>query len=461
MIIIPMNKYREEMVEALKGLMAIPSVKAEPRLNMPYGKGCFDALNYMLDLADSMDLDCKNLAGHLGSVSYGKGDETFAILTHIDVVPAGDGWKTDPFQPVVIDGKIFGRGAVDDKGAAIASMFALYAVRESCVKLNKKIKLLFGCDEESGWGDIDYYKAHFKDPEYMITPDAGFPMINREKGLLHVEVSLEGEKGTVKHLKAGSRPNIVPNKAECLVEIDANKVREVLFESPAEFRIEGAEGGTRISVEGKASHGSHPEVGINALSYLIKLLAKLPLKGGAVDRAVIAVNDLIGTGYNGEKLGIADEDELVGALTVNLGAMEADETSASVKLDMRTPIHTDLDELFQKVSERFSSYGMDSREMHKQPSHYVKEDSFIVDALKRAYEACFSQKCECLPCAGATYARAFENGIAFGPCDINADRGEHGPNEFIYVDELVKLSEVLACAILSVAGEGDLSGYDF
>lgn len=455
MIIIPVSKYREEMLEALSGLIAIPSVKGESAPNMPYGRECFKALNYIMDLADSMGLEAENLGGHLCSVSYGRGEETLAVLTHLDVVPAGDGWETDPFTATVKDGKIYGRGAVDDKGGAIASLFALYAIKEDGVRLNKRIKLFFGCDEESGWGDIDYYKAHYPDPEYMITPDAGFPMINREKGLLHVGLSVENERdGIIKSLSSGQRPNIVPNKAGCIVAADIESVRALLPEGcPAAFTLSAAEGGTRIDVEGKASHGSHPEGGVNALSYLIALLAKLPLGESAADTLVKALDKLIGTGYDGGALGIAQADELVGALTVNLGAMHAETGEAEAKIDIRTPIDTDLDALYEGISASFAEYGIGAKVLHKQPSHYVSEDSFVVKALKRAYKACFGGECECLPCAGATYARAFETGIAFGPCDINAERGEHGPNEFIYIDELTKLADALAAAMTAIACE--------
>lgn len=454
MIIIPANKYKEDMLSALAELIAIPSVKSAPLPNMPYGKECYNALMYVKNLAHDLGFEAENLEGHMCCVSYGSGDETLAILTHIDVVPAGEGWNTNPFTAVFTDGRIIGRGAVDDKGGAIASLYALYAIKELGIKTNKKIKLFFGCDEESGWGDIDYYKAHYPDPEYMITPDAGFPMINREKGLLHVDISnTSTDDSLIKSLHSGSRPNIVPNKAECIVAIDKAQVSAAVPKSEASFSIEEVPDGTLIKTEGRASHGSHPEGGINALSALIKLLYNLPLKNGAADTMVKALYELIGDGWYGEKMGISQQDNLVGKLTVNLGAMTADTAAAQAKIDIRTPIATDLDSLLNQLADKFSPYKISVFEGHKQPSHYVAEDSFIVTQLKKAYEACFNKKCECLPCAGATYARAFKSGIAFGPCDINAERGEHGPNEFIMIDEFIKLADVLAAAMTAIACE--------
>lgn len=453
MIMIPVEKYEKQMLGDLLELMRFESVKAEGKPGMPYGEECFRALEFMLNRAKSMGFEVKNLEGHMGVVYYGDGEETLAILSHLDVVPAGEGWETNPFEPVVKDGKIIGRGAVDDKGGAISSLYALYAVKEAGIKLNKKIKLFFGCDEESGWGDIDYFKAHYPDPEYVITPDAGFPMINREKGLLHILLKARGESaGVIKNICSGSRPNIVPNKAKCVLAgvYDINE-KDAL---PAKLTVNVKNKETELFCEGKASHGSHPEEGINALMYLLKAVKGAGLDGrNAADRIASCLIKLIGNEIDGASLGIKQKDELVGELTVNVGAMEGDALCACAKIDIRTPIETDLEELFNTLKYKFAIYGIECENMHMQNSHYVDENSFIVRKLKEAYEICFNEKCECLPCAGATYARAFKTGVAFGPCAIDADRGEHGPNEFIYVEELDKLARALFTAMVKAAGD--------
>ncbi len=180
--LITMSLYKDEMINTLIRLMKIESVLSEPEPNRPYGKGLFDALMFMMSTAEDMDLDCVNLFGHLGYIDYGEGDDIVAVLTHIDVVPAGEGWTYPPFDGTIADGKIYGRGSIDNKGPAIASLFALKALNDNGVLLKKKVRLIFGCDEESTWSDMEYYKAHNTLPSVAFSPDANYPVINAEKG---------------------------------------------------------------------------------------------------------------------------------------------------------------------------------------------------------------------------------------------------------------------------------------
>lgn len=449
----PLSKYKKEMLTTLAKLISIPSVKEEAKSNMPYGRSVFNALMYMLDTAERLDLESCNLFGHMGCVSYGSGKETFVILTHIDVVPAGDGWDTDPFVACEKDGRIYGRGAVDNKGPAIAALYALYALKESCITLNKRIMLIFGCDEESGWGDIDFYKEHYPEPDYVISPDAYFPIINREKGVLHLEVSADISEGDIVRLTSGSRPNIVPNRAECW--ISEYNLEHYLGESPVDFKF-GKDGELlHVVANGKAAHGSHPERGLNALSHLIALLAKTPITGDGIS-FLKALNTLIGTGYDGELMGIAGEDDISGALTLNLGAASLADGKASAKLDIRYPLCMDGDALFEKISDKFSEYNIKVQKIHAMAPHFVPEDCELISSLKKVYEAAFGQKATCECCSGATYARAFKNSVAFGPVPKERPSVEHGPNEYIEIDDLFRLVEVIAASILTIGNSKEL-----
>ncbi len=461
MLKIPMKKYKNQMIEVLSTLVAIPSVKGESETNMPYGRNVFKALMHMLDQAERLDLESVNLFGHMGYAAYGAGEETFGILTHLDVVPAGEGWDTDPFKAVVKDGKIFGRGTVDNKGAAVAALFALHAVKTSCVSLNKQVKVFFGCDEESGWGDIDYYKAHYPEIDYVIAPDAFFPIINREKGLLHVKVScpikVSTEGAALKAISAGSRPNIVPNKASCTLRAPERIIEEmaaVFGEGlPAKFHVSGEDGNVIVECDGKAAHGAHPDQGINALSYLIALLNTLPLSGGNAEKFIYTLAEFIGTDTDGGRLGIAGSDELSGSLTLNLGMIEMNEAEISAKIDIRFPISMKQGDIMAKVREKFGGRGIEAAAEHALEPHYVPEDSKLVQSLKEVYRDNFDEEAKCVGCSGATYARAFKNSVAFGPVPMDSPSVEHGPNEYMKIDDIVKLAEVLAGAIVSLAAD--------
>ncbi len=458
MLTTPMQKFTNDMIETLSKLISVESVKGEAALNKPYGSGPFVALMHMLDTADRLDLESYNLYGHMGYAEYGSGKDILAILTHIDVVPAGEGWDTPPFTPVIKDGYLYGRGAVDNKAAAVASLFALYAIKQNCITLNKRVRIMFGCDEESGWGDIDFYKEHYPDeiPTMVVSPDASFPIFNSEKGLLHLELSMPVENcGIIKKLNSGSRPNIVPAKAECTVQLPRERINELIIGSslPVKFMTETTGDCTHILCEGVSAHGASPQNGVNSLTHLIRLLSAIPSDNCDAMKFLAAMDQLVGLKYDGKALGIDVSDEISGMLTVNLGAMELTEDSINAKLDIRLPICANGDEVYEKVKAAFAEYGIKAEVLHAQPSHHIPEDSTLVSALKKVYEKCFGEPAECRCCAGATYARAFGNGVAFGPVMPGEEECEHGPNERISIDAVVKLSEVIANAIIELASD--------
>ena len=433
-----MIKYKDQMIDTLKGLIAIPSVKSDPIPNQPYGKGIFDALLYILDAAENLGLESVNLYGQMGYVTYGSGDETLGILTHIDVVPAGEGWTGDPFTAEIRDGKIYG-----------------------CVSLNKEVRVVFGCDEESGWSDMDYYKANYPEFDYAFSPDAYFPIINREKGLLHIRMNHDvypstGEGARIIEIDSGTRANIVPNRATCLLEnAQSGEVELKALEYKEDYAIDidvlCENGNVRVNVYGIAAHGSHPEQGLNALTHLINFLCTIGLSDGGAEMFVKKLGRLIGLETDGRTLGIAAGDEMSGDLTVNLGVIHLTEDGIHAIADYRLPICVDMDDIYEQVCKKLAEYSITCEMGQHQPSHYVPEESDIIVALKEVYEDSFGEPAECVCCSGATYARAFKNSVAFGPVPKERANVEHGPDEYIEIDDIIKLSEVIASAIMRIA----------
>ena len=259
---IAMNLYKEEMIDTLIRFLRIESVLSEPEPNRPYGKGIFDALMFIMSTAEDMDLDCVNLFGQLGYIDYGEGDDIVAVLTHIDVVPAGDGWTYPPFDGTIADGRIYGRGSIDDKGPAVAALFALKAMSDNGVILKKKVRLIFGCDEESTWSDMDFYKANKTLPSVAFSPDANYPVINAEKGVLHLSLKKpvtcsESDGIHVRTFSCGKRPNIVPNGAECILDGDfdtiANAADRFNQDKPYAISVTSSEDGIRLTAAGLAN----------------------------------------------------------------------------------------------------------------------------------------------------------------------------------------------------------------
>ncbi len=453
--------YRQEMLEALKNFLKIESVKGESHPNMPYGKGIFDALMFIQSTAEDMDLDCVNLFGHLAYIDYGYGDEMLGILTHLDVVPEGEGWTMPAFEGVEKDGKIFGRGAIDDKGPCIAALYAIKALSDNCVQLNKKVRLIIGADEESGWADMDFYKKHEPLPNIAFSPDGEYPVINAEKGLMHVELSIKGlEDGgalSIKSLKAGTRINVVPNKAQALIAAPFDLIQKSLgrYRCPigAELSAQDIGGGfVAIVSVGKSAHGSRPEQGINAASALLQYLGTLPWSPGMTGEAVYVLASKIGTYYNGEAAELDLEDQESGKLTMNLGTLSLNDGELKAGIDIRYPISIQRQVVEEKLQKHFGNL-FEITYKHTLDAHFVSEGSPLVTALKEAYTEITGEDAYCISIGGATYARAFENAVTFGSLFPGQPNVEHGPDEYIEIESLMKNAEIIANAIIKLCGE--------
>ena len=463
MIKFPIEKIKGQMCADLGGLVAIDSLKGAPEPGKPFGAGPYAALCYMLEKAEGMGFEAKNLEGYIGYAQAGEGEQTLGILAHLDVVPAGDGWESEPFSLCIQGDKLYGRGTADDKGPAIAALYALKLVQEAGCRLKRKVRIYFGCDEESGWGDIAYLKQHEPDPDLVISPDGGFPIVNREKGLLELRLSRsaaiqEGKSVYIKSIDAGDRPNVVPAMASCVlggapIRIIAQMAEVFAEGADARLEVSGQDGDIRVTAYGKAAHGARPHLGINALSFLVAFLNVLPLADGAAEQFVYSLAKHLGTEYDGARLGIAGEDELTGLLTLNLGVLKFDGKEIWGTLDCRYPICMQGEEIEQKLRAAFEAEQMRVEQIQAQPWHYVPEESELVSALKEVYEDCTGKKAECMSTAGATYARAFEQSVAFGPLPVGKENGKHGPNEFLEMQELLDLTQILANAIVKLAAE--------
>ncbi|MDL2236816.1 dipeptidase PepV [Christensenellaceae bacterium OttesenSCG-928-K19] len=449
---------KQEMVEALCELLRVKSVKGEPQGMMPYGSDLFFALNKMLNFAERMYFDSESMFSRLGYVDYGDGDEMLAILTHLDVVPEGSGWTVPAFGGMVKDGKIYGRGAIDNKGPAIAALFALAAIQDDCISLNKRVRLIFGCDEESGWSDIEFYKKNGGEiPTMAFSPDAQFPIINGEKGLLQLDLFKKADEELPQDglrllsISGGDRVNVVPAYCEAVLSAEKDDIKDLvdIFNTDVPVKVEllQREDGLHLITRGLSAHGSLPEDGKNAISYLIAFLNTLPMKQSYLSDAVYQLARYTALQTDGQAMGIAGSDEH-GALTLNLGYIKMEEDGLHAGLDIRYPISGDGDAIFDTVKEKMTAYEVEKR--FAQRPHFVPEDSVLVQGLKAAYEESTGEKATCMTIGGATYARAFPNAVAFGPVFPGKVGTEHQPDEYIEIDDLVRLADIIANAIVTL-----------
>lgn len=412
------------MIEALRQLIAIPSITGAPaEEGAPFGKDVHDALIYMLEFCKAQGFRTKNCGDYLGYAEIGQGEELMGILCHLDVVPTGDGWHHDPFGGEIADGKIYGRGVMDDKGPAMAAVFAMKDILDSGRTLNKRVRIIFGCQEETGdWTDMDYYKAHEEIPSFGFTPDADFPAIYGEKGILMVRLSMDPSKSGFAQLSGGEAPNMVADWAKGTLP-----------------------DGSQLSERGKAAHGSTPEEGENAIT---KLMEKAAIRGSAFARFYM---EKIGWRLDGSGIGIGISDEASGPLTFNVGRVEMAEGKLSLEVDIRYPVTFSGEETAGRLQAAAAPYGVTAEVMTAMDPVYMDKDGPVIRALMDSYYQVTGDTSPPQVMGGGTYARAMAGIVAFGPVFPGRDCTEHKRDEWIYVEDLEKAREIYRLAIEKLA----------
>ncbi len=420
---------KPQMLETLRRLIACPSIAQHPsRDEYPYGKPCADALDIALDTANEMGFAVRNYDYRAGAVDFsGEMDAPeLGILSHLDVVPVmAENWSSDPFTMEERDGCLYGRGTIDNKGPSVAALYAMNAVKKAGVSLKKNVRILFGCDEENGGSDIEYYLTQDKMPPMVFTPDGNYPIIHIEKGMIRFTF----EKATsdpILSMNAGTAPNAVPASAEAVIADGENK-----------------------SYTGLAAHASTPEAGDNAITGLMKLLAENEAFADCK-----AITELFPHGCTGgEGLGIAREDEESGRLTCVLSMMEVSEGKLLGTADIRYPVSMTKEEILETITERMNKYGFTLNVLMMNDPHCVPEESEFVQSLLSVYEEETGEKGYCIAIGGGTYVHEIEGGVAFGAELPGWDYHMHGDDEFFPVDQFMMTARMIAAAIVKLCAE--------
>lgn len=415
-----------EMIEALQKLVSFQSIAKGEGPEYPYGKEVHAAKEYVLNLAKSFGMRVTDVPGKYAYIEIGSGPRLIGILSHLDVVPAGDGWTQDPFGGEIADGKIYGRGTTDDKGPTIAVLYAMKALKEKTT-LPARIRLILGQTEENGeWRDIEAYTEAEEIPECGFTPDGDFPAIQNELGAMVFRVQmpqsgfLQGEGGTA--------PNMVPAYARVKTEFAA------------------------YEASGKACHGCAPWLGVNGISALMEKVHQAEPE----NRFARMYADLIGKTIYGEKLGIAAEDES-GKLTLNAGLLEVQGDIATLMVDIRYPAKKNPDEISGSLVRQFSSYGASCECVYRVRPLYTPPDSPVLGALLSAYREVTGDESRPISIGGGTYAKAMPNMVAFGPNFPGHENREHMEDEYILVDDFLKLKEIYERALVYLLVSSDSS----
>ena len=446
------DSYYEDFAAKLTKWIQVPSVKDEPAPGAPFGLECRRMYDMALEDCKAEGFVVRDFDGYaLDATLPGESDEAIAVLGHLDVVPAGDAWPCDPFAAVREGDKIYGRGTSDDKGPMLCALYAMRAIKEAGIPLKKSIRMILGCDEESGWEDMDYYAKHADMPEVGFSPDASFPLINTEKAMLHLimtaPVSAEGLQ--VKELFTGERMNVIPGESKALLaggqEI-ADAVAAYAAKTGLPYTAEVTAEGVWVTAEGIPGHSAYPEGRRNAIGMMLCLLKELGVKG-----AFATLADTVGMAHDGANLGCAYRDDVSGALTCNMGILHLEDGTITCTLDMRVPITADLDKL--EANALAALPGFTATLIEKKAPHHVPAESELVTALLGAYTEETGTPAEPQYTGGGTYAKVLKQGVAFGASFPDDEDLAHQAGEYVLISKMLLATKIYANALIRLAAK--------
>ena len=443
-----------DLLACLQENLRIPSVEGEPAEGAPYGVEIRRSLDHVLAAADKLGFRTVNMDGQVGWCEYGDGEEMVAVLGHLDVVPAGDGWSFNPWGGEIEGGRIFGRGTMDDKGPSIAAIYALAALRDSGLPLKRRIRVLFGCNEETGAQDLKYYLAHGGEiPVMGFTPDAEYPVINGEKGIINVTYGRTyAQTGELKLLsiQGGTAANVTPAFARAKIGCSQEMAKRIAQLYTPMMRFIAKDYGVLVEAYGVSAHGSTPHEGENAIGRLLLALDTLPFEG-EMQQIIHFLAEKLGMETDGKSAGIALCDEPSGDLTLNWGTLNGDENKLSMIINYRYPVTKEYADCAPALNALFADAGFTvEKETHK-AKLYMSADSDLVKILLKVYKehTGMEGKAKCI--GGGTYAKSLPNILAFGPIFPGDEVREHKPDEFIEIPKLMKNTQMIAAAMYEMA----------
>ena len=427
--------YWDDILRDLGKVVAIPSVVGPAEGDYPYGKECARAIDTVVELAQSYGLQAKNVGYHAAHAEYGEGEGNAVVMAHLDVVPAGEGWDTDPYTMVIDDNFAYGRGVADNKGPAIVALHCLRALKDAGVKGNRKLRVIFGSAEEVGMTDMPHYFQSEQHPDMGFTPDASYGICHCEKGLLDFSVHGKNDSSVVRRFVSGTVPNAVPFKAECTLACspeEVEKLQAAAEKSEVTFDITATEEGCTIVSHGQAAHASTPWNGVNAASHLVDLLAQ------------VFTQEQLGASFRPihEPIGLATDPRQTGAQLRAApsappdpppGLVNVDEAQCSLTVDIRYPATKKGADIVAVLQEQAASCGVEFTLLSDAAPLYLPKERRLVTLLSGAYRDVTGEECDIFSMGGGTYARQmFGKGVAFGASfPDQADSRAHQTNEFL------------------------------
>ncbi|TPR41639.1 dipeptidase PepV [Apilactobacillus micheneri] len=458
------KSYKDSYLKDLKELIAIDSERndKDKTKEHPLGKGPSDALKKYLSFGKRDGFKTKNLDNLVGYIEYGDGDQNLAILAHADVMPAGAGWDTDPFDMTIKDGNVYGRGASDDKGPGLAAYYGLKIMKDNNIKPNCKIRFIVGTDEESDWTGIKHYFALEPEPDFGFSPDAEFPVINGEKGNTTFEnkfnnKQIDNADTLLKSFDSGLRENMVPRDANAYVltndKDDMNAdFTNFMEDSNLDGDAEITEKGIKLHLIGKSAHGMEPKNGINAGTYLATFLSEYDFTGDA-NNFLTFIAKYLHDDSRCHKLDTSYSSGIMGDLTMNVGIMKFDtQNGGFINTNFRYPKGISVSTIGEHLENAIKPLSGSVNNTDNMDPHYVDPADPIVSRLIDVYrEQSGAKSAKPEVVGGGTYGRMMKRGVAFGALCPWTEDTMHQANEFQPIDDLLLAMSIYAQSITELS----------
>ena len=450
----------DSLVNDIITLVNIPSVSEKSdNPEMPFGRNCKDALDAALNIASAMGFECFCHENYCGTLLWkGEIDAEIGIFGHLDVVPAGDGWEYEPYNAIFINDLIIGRGSADNKGSILSALYTLKYLKEIGFKPYHSIRLFFGCNEEDGMKDIEYYLKNYTTPKFSFTPDAMFPICNGEKGIMEIELTCSMNKDSnLVDFCSGLVSNAVPSEAYAVIKISSEDINKsnilnyVNCITYLEYNL------YKFHMSGIAAHAAFPEGSESAAVKLADALLKSDMLLDDFTESFMKKITSIFRDYYGEGLDVPFEDSVSGKLTHIGGMSKVVDGVFCQNINIRYNINADRKLLVENIDRLVRSMGFDMKIIRDSKPSYMDKNNEIIKMLVDIVNKHIGAKFEPYVMGGGTYARMLENAVGFGPGNpldskiFGIERGNgHQPDEYISINTLENAIKIYSEAIVKI-----------
>lgn len=450
--------HTQELVDDVITLTNIRSVSQFQGGKEPFGAGCAAVLTKVYQMAQNQGLAVVNYDNYCAVATLpGKDKGELCLFGHLDVVPEGENWTRPPFDAYVKNGNIYGRGAADNKGPALACLYVLRCMRDLKIHLNRDASVFFGCNEECGMEDVAYYLQHHKAPDFSIIADSTFSVCHGEKGILTADLLLDVSGSNIVDFSGGHVSNMIPDRAYMILDHCSAQEAESALKAYKGLTVT-AQGAQRVRIDasGVCGHAAMPEGAVSATHLLAKAVSVSGLVSGRGQKVLTQIADMF-SDYYGEGLKIACEDDISGKLTHIGGVLRLKDSCLIQNINVRYPVTVSPEWVADSLRAFCDNNGIALQNLKNDAPAYVPESHPAIGILNDICNDVLGTNYSPFVMGGGTYARKLPNAVAYGPDIAEKERpdgpdrgGAHQPDECVNIQMLLNGIKIYILALMEL-----------